>query len=415
PSCYVTSLERLFATLGPQDAEQNIPGQVAFGMEHADYVTMRAPKPTLLLTGTRDFFDIQGAWTSFREAKRAYGILGRAEAVDLAEFDMPHGYPKMHREGAVRWMRRWLLGIDDAIVEPAFPIEKDADLHCSETGQVLSALQGKSAFDLIAARERELSAARPKLSVEELRKKIGARGSAGEPQIDPTWIQRDRCRVTKAVVETDPGMKIPYLVFTPSEPKEGPMIVVASGEGKASACAKGGPVERLAQAGHRVEALDLRGLGETAGSDFKESFLAMHLDRPLLAQRLRDLAPFVDHGKRVHAIGSGTAAPVVLHAAALDERIVEVTLEGMLVSWASVARTPVSKGQLSNVVPGALKNYDFPDLAAAVAPRPLTIRGPVDAAGKPLSQAELEEIYAPARAAYRKAGAEKNLVLEAKP
>ena len=43
PSCYLTSLERLFATIGPQDAEQNIPGQVAFGLDHADYVTMLAP------------------------------------------------------------------------------------------------------------------------------------------------------------------------------------------------------------------------------------------------------------------------------------------------------------------------------------------------------------------------------------
>ena len=36
PSCFITSLERLFATIGPQDAEQNITGQVAAGMEHAD-------------------------------------------------------------------------------------------------------------------------------------------------------------------------------------------------------------------------------------------------------------------------------------------------------------------------------------------------------------------------------------------
>src|SRR5262249_27871809 len=48
PSCYITSLERLFATIGPQDAEQNIAGQVAFGMEHADYLTLRAPRPTLM-------------------------------------------------------------------------------------------------------------------------------------------------------------------------------------------------------------------------------------------------------------------------------------------------------------------------------------------------------------------------------
>src|SRR5262249_12067156 len=75
PSCYLTSLERLFATIGPQDAEQNITGQVALGLEHADYITLRAPKPTLLCTATRDFFDIQGTWTSFREAKRIYTMM----------------------------------------------------------------------------------------------------------------------------------------------------------------------------------------------------------------------------------------------------------------------------------------------------------------------------------------------------
>ncbi len=42
PSCYITSLERLFATIGPQDAEQNITGQVAFGLDHADYLGLRA-------------------------------------------------------------------------------------------------------------------------------------------------------------------------------------------------------------------------------------------------------------------------------------------------------------------------------------------------------------------------------------
>ncbi len=62
PSCYITSLERLFETIGPQDAEQHITGQVAAGMEHADFITMRAPEPTLLSVGTRDFFDIRGSW-----------------------------------------------------------------------------------------------------------------------------------------------------------------------------------------------------------------------------------------------------------------------------------------------------------------------------------------------------------------
>jgi len=33
PACYITTFERLIQTIGPQDAEQNIFGQLAFGME----------------------------------------------------------------------------------------------------------------------------------------------------------------------------------------------------------------------------------------------------------------------------------------------------------------------------------------------------------------------------------------------
>src|SRR5262245_35747882 len=144
PSCYVTSLERLFATIGPQDAEQNITGQVAFGMEHADYLTMRAPRPTLVLTGTQDYFDIQGAWTSFREAKLLYGLLGHGERVDLFEYNDKHGFSKPRREAALRWMRRWLLHKDDAPAEGEFAVHKDEELQCTRTGQVLEDFKGKS-------------------------------------------------------------------------------------------------------------------------------------------------------------------------------------------------------------------------------------------------------------------------------
>src|SRR5262249_34575435 len=143
PSCYITSLERLFATIGPQDAEQNVTGQVSFGLEHADYGTLRAPKPTLLSVGTQDFFDIDGSWTTFREVKKLYCALGHGERVDLFESDEPHGFTKPRRESAMRWMRRWLLGKDDAPTEPEFSVAADKDAQCTETGQVLSAFHDK--------------------------------------------------------------------------------------------------------------------------------------------------------------------------------------------------------------------------------------------------------------------------------
>src|SRR5262245_8660371 len=171
PSCYITSLERLFATIGPQDAEQNITGQVALGIEHADYLSLRAPRPTLICAATADFFDIQGTWATFREAKQVYGVLGHPERVDLVEFNTTHGYPKPQREAVVRFMRRWLLGKDDAPTEGEFPIARDADLQCTRTGQVLEDFKGRSTFDLNAERERELARRRP-----EVQARLGADG-----------------------------------------------------------------------------------------------------------------------------------------------------------------------------------------------------------------------------------------------
>src|SRR5262245_24966699 len=221
PSCYVTSLERLFATIGPQDAEQNITGQVALGMEHADYVTMRAPRPTLICVGTQDYFDINGAWTTFREAKLLYGVLGHGERVDLFEFNDKHGFSQPRREAAMRWMRRWLLNKDDAPVEGDFPIFKDAELQCTRTGQVLEDLKGKSVFDLNAERAAELAAKRPRLKPEELRGQINrllAMRLIPVPLAKPVAhgvIGRGQYQISKYAFPTEPGIVVPGLLFQP--------------------------------------------------------------------------------------------------------------------------------------------------------------------------------------------------------
>jgi dienelactone hydrolase len=425
PSCYVTTLERLFATIGPQDAEQNITGQVAFGMEQTDYVTMRGPKPTLICTGTQDFFDIQGAWTTFREAKQIYGMLGHAERVDLIEYNDKHGFSKPRREAATRWMRRWLLGVDDAPVEVESAVFKEEELRCTKSGQVLAEFKGKSVFDLDLERGKELAAKRrqdqlPARILERLGLMTPVLPAEASPSVGS--VKRDGYEVGKGTLTTEPGVRLPYLLLSPG-PTESFRVLAVSGEGKTAAAAAGGTLEKWVKDGHPVVALDLRGFGELApegkspfGADWKEAFLGIHLNRPLLAQRVRDIwSANAGMGGTCHIVASGAAAPAALHAAALDAKIPELTLEGGILSWAAVLKTPITKDQLSSVVPGALALYDLPDLAAAMAPRKLTIKSPVDPAGKPVTQAELEAAYAKVREAYKAAGAEKNLILEAKP
>jgi dienelactone hydrolase len=425
PSCYVTTLERLFATIGPQDAEQNITGQVAFGMEQTDYVTMRGPKPTLICTGTQDFFDIQGAWTTFREAKQIYGMLGHAERVDLIEYNDKHGFSKPRREAAMRWMRRWLLGIDDHPVESESPVFREEELRCTKAGQVLAEFKGKSVFDLDLEREKELAAKRGSDQLlARIRVKLGLTTPAAPAEVSPSAgsVKRDSYDVGKGTLLTEPGIRLPYLLLSPG-PTQSFRVLAVSGASKAVTAAAGGPLEKWVKDGHPVVALDLRGFGELApegkspfGADWQEAFLGIHLDRPLLAQRVRDLWS-VNAGMRgdCHLVASGIAVPAALHAAALDERIPELTLEGGILSWSAVVQTPITRDQLSSVVPGALAIYDLPDLAAAMAPRKLTIKSPVDPAGRPVTQAELEAAYAKAREAYKAAGVEQNLILQGTP
>ena len=73
-------------------------------------------------------------------------------------------------------------------------------------------------------------------------------------------------------------------------------------------------------------------------------------------------------------VGAGTTGPTVLHAAALDPRIKEITLENSLRSWLGVVQQPISTNQLTNVVPGVLKVYDLPELERSLAPRKIVVR-----------------------------------------
>lgn len=386
PSCYITTLEKLFATIGPQDAEQNIPGQVALGLEHADYLTMRAPKPTLICVGTKDFFNIDGAWTTYREAKMIYGILGHGERVDLFEFNDVHGFSLPRRQAAMRWMRRWLLKQDDAPVETDFPIHTDQELQCTRTGQVLQDYPGVSAFDLTRVRAEELDqqrAAHP-LAGAELRAAVSQLIHLPEnitpaTPADQGTIKREGYVIHKEIFETEAGIQLPALRFVSDKPQPEALILYLHSQGKLAAAGPDGELQQLVKSGRTVLAVDLRGIGELSpgtakgwgaafGPDVREAFLGMHINRPLLGQRVYDLLSLVKSQTRdgqpqaIEIIATGTLGPVAQHAAMFDASIKSVTLRDSLVSWSSVAKTALSHHQLGSVVPGVLKIYDLPDL-----------------------------------------------------
>lgn len=412
PSCYLTSLRRLMETAGPQDAEQNIYGQIAYGLGHLEYILIRAPKPTLMCTATHDFFDITGSWDTFRQAKRFYARLGFAERVDLMENDDKHGYAMPLRVAATRWMRRWLLGIDDAVTEPAFSILSDAQLQCTPNGQAMLLEGARNVYDLnreydeqLAPRRRELwrtagrdnaLAAGRERALAEVRGITGIRRLAELPplQCEKTGsLTGQGYRIDKLILRPEPGVVLPALAFVPDK-RQGPACLYVNAAGKA---AEIGPDDRptgklaeLLAAGRLVLAVDLLGLGETQpaakteyakylGPEWPDAFLAYMLGTSYLARRAenilvcgRFLQSYESPGatQEIDLVSLGLAGPPALHAVALQPELFHaLTLSGATLSWARVVRSPLARNEFVNIVHGALRAYDLEDLLHAIPDR----------------------------------------------
>ena len=157
PSCYLTNWKSLLAKSGPQDAEHNIFGQISNGMVYADYVMMAAPRAVLMCCSTKDYYDIVGAWETFRYGKRLYSRMGYGDNLNLNENDDRHGYFQPVRETATRWMTRWLRGKDERVVEPEIEILSDEEIVCSPGGMIMNIEGERSTYDLNRDCERQLA------------------------------------------------------------------------------------------------------------------------------------------------------------------------------------------------------------------------------------------------------------------
>lgn len=401
PSCYLTNLHALNHTIGPQDAEQNIHGQLAFGMDHADYILMRAPKPTLMCAATMDFFDIGGTWRTFRYAKRLYSRMGFAEGVDLIENDDKHGFAKPLREGAVRWMMRWLLNEDEPITEPPIKILGEPEIWCTPKGQVMLLDGARSVYDLNADCEKELAKQRKKLwattdrgrLLDQVRRIAGIRAldKLPRPAVEKVGVvKRDGYRIQKLILKPEKGIYLPALLFEPENRQAGDITLYVHEKGVAAEAKPGGEIEQLVNVGRTVLAADLRGSGPTQLKKWRYMNAAYQLGRSYMGMRAEDVllcaryaAGLASAGNKggVHLLAVGHVGIPALHAAALEGGLFKsVKLTRTLVSWSNAVHMRPTSNQWINVVHGALEVYDLPDLAATLGGK-LTIAQSVDAEG----------------------------------
>jgi dienelactone hydrolase len=106
-----------------------------------------------------------------------------------------------------------------------------------------------------------------------------------------------------------------------------------------------------------------------------------------------DATPYPERGEPL----GGVAA---LFTALYEPHIQAVYVHGGLMSYGALLNEPFVYQPADSIIRGLLKIADLPDIAAALAPRPLRMEGLVDGCNRQVSRKQVEETYHLARASY---------------
>ncbi len=420
PECYLTSYSRLLQSIGPQDAEQCLLSQLALGLDHGDFLLARAPRPTLVVTTSRDYFSLQGARETVAAARPGFAALGSPEGLRLVTDDAPHMSTPANRERVYAFfLRAFGLTAADSLDRDLGPWDQ-ALLRVSATGQV-AAEGSRTIHDLIVEDSRPVLRA-----LAERRREPGdhhallaaARRLSGTVMEQPApsgviagrYCRQD-CTVEKYILEAPGKIPLPALLLRPEGPGPFPALLWLDPAGKGREAAPGALLEQAVRRGWLVLALDLPGRGELApategddavigGESYNYLFGAQLIGRSVTGIQAEAVQRAVSwlagredvDRRRIAAAARGAAGPALLHAAALGEGIFAVAeLEGLL-SWASLLEHRYyDQRQGVAVVPGALACYDLPDLRGALE-RPLLLACPRRGDGSPWTAGEHSEL-----------------------
>ncbi len=385
PSCYLHHLaSQTRHAMG--DAEQNIFGQLRFGMDHPDYVLMNAPRPVIILAATYDFFRIDAVWESYRYLKRFYTDIGFAENIDLLENDAGHNYDRTQRQAAARWLARHLRSEEKLISEPDLHLLSAAEIQAAPAGGVLALPGEKSVHDLqkesLSALDRDRHQFLKNCPTDSLRDKvrnlIGCSRYQETEAATATLQSRVRIRegeIEKLILTTGSGIDLPALHFLPHPANEETVLLI-------SEAGKTWNVNRIAawmEKGTSVLAVDLSGLGELREFTDAKPMLAKNigwdlcysaylLGESIVGLRAAEILSLIKYlesqtRKQIRLAADGEPGVAALHAVFLAPKAVAaVEISGALASWHDVVASERSLNQLPNAVHGALAWYDLPDL-----------------------------------------------------
>ena len=401
PSCYLTTLTSLCEHMGPQDGEQNIFGQLAFGLNHTGYVLI--PDTRVAVTCKySDMFTYYGTKKLFRTVGVVAKKGGSGDNYMLNDAPGPHGWTECTESVSVEWMRAWLRGEKERLpidmtkfraLDLGFDIDTDGDLGlakeergCTPT-QRTKDLEGERGIFAIL-RDKYLAAKRtrkPLPAGEELSalvKGLAKIRTAAEakPLVKTLGVETaEGCEVTHLAFLYPTGLALPAELVRKAgaTPKKAVVSVGRTGRAKAFGAVR----DRLAD-DTAVLVADLTGLGSIGKDrhvfygckerpDEGSSAMLYLMGESMVGRRATDLLVLADWLKK-----QGFAAPSLVagddvaiaaaHAYAAEPgAFAGVKAVGAAPAWGDVYQE-ANDGQKAiyygDIVNGALNRYDWTDL-----------------------------------------------------
>ena len=420
PECFITSMEYVLRSIGPQDAEQNLVHMIGEGLDHADLLEVRAPRPGLIISTTRDFFSIQGARETFHETKQFYEALGAGGQIHMVEDDDVHSSTLKNREAMYAFFQEYL----DNPGSPAdleVEVFDELELQVTESGQLSTSLGGETLYSLNRKIARNQHAKLKLLRRSEDFREHSARvadaaaglsgfqypEAFGKAVYSGRYVQK-YYTLEKYLVTGSGDYMLPAALFKPLEQPKDEVVLFLHEQGMEHAAGEDSlMIHSMLREGYAVLLFDVPGIGSLGpgylkgdayidNTSFNQWFAGILSNKSIVGMRAEDIMRIThfiesDLGEfaNISAHASGAVCSELLHAAVFQTDIQKIVLTDPFLGFADIASTREYKPEfIPSTVAGAIAEYDLPDLAAALCPRKLLILNPRAANGDPAGDAE---------------------------
>jgi cephalosporin-C deacetylase-like acetyl esterase len=397
PECYVTNFKHLLKSIGPQDAEQNLPYFIKNNLNFADFLEVRAPKPTLIISTLNDFFSIQGARDTYSEVQNAYKAYDKLNNIQMSEDVAEHKSTLKNREAMYAFFQQHLDNPGDP-KDIEVTIFSKKDLNVTQSGQVLTELNGETIFSLNQKESIKIIENRiehqDSLSLEpdDLIDAVKHLTGYEDQAIDDNYIfsgtlTHNNFTVEKYLICGPNQRLIPLISMIPDSINLKKGILLFNPEGKAKEIKSGLP-EFLASKGYYVIMPDLTGAGELATesskgdsyishSSYNKWYAGILTGKSIVGLRMEDIARVSAFTAKQYKIEKGDLYGIardvftsdLLHASIANGTFSKVALINPLISYKTlVLNKDYDPILIQSSIAGVIEHYDLPDLVSGLAP-----------------------------------------------